>query len=91
MASFRNAYTLNRVGGINKAGGLITTFEDTPHHEDIAAQIIFGGVGAKGRLPVGIGSIYKEGDGVDTEGGLRLKYTMGEETGFNSQSLKKKD
>ena len=90
ISSFRNAYSLSRIAGVKAVGGLLTTYEDSPIHEELAAQLIFGAIGGKGRLPVGIGSHYREGEGMDTEGGLRLKYTIPEETGINSRLLKKK-
>ncbi len=90
MASFRNPYTLSRFEQINEANALITTYEDSELHQELAAQLIFGAIGAKGKLPVSVAGTASVGSGMITAGNLRLKYTIPEETGFNSQSLKKK-
>lgn len=90
IASFRNPYTLSRFKQINEANALITTYEDSELHQELAAQLIFGAIGAKGKLPVSVAETAPVGSGLMTEGDLRLKYTIPEETGFNSNSLKKK-
>ena len=48
------------------------------------------GVGAHGKLPVSIGTKFKEGDGLDVEGGIRFKYTLPEDAGMDSQILYKR-
>lgn len=90
IASFRNPYTLKRFEGIDSVQGLITTYQDTDLNQELAAQLIFGAIGARGYLPVSIGNVYKSGDGLITEGGLRFKYTIPEESEANSKTLKKK-
>ena len=90
VISFRNPYSLSRLPGIANAKALVTSYEDTPLHQELAAQLIFGAIGSKGRLSVSVAGVASVGDGIDTRGGIRLKYTLPEETGFNSDSLKKK-
>ncbi len=90
IASFRSPYTLSTFDRINGAQALISVYEDSDLHQELTAQLIFGAVGAQGRLPVSVAGTAKIGDGLATEGGLRLKYTISEETGLNSRSLKKK-
>jgi len=87
ITSFRSPYTLRHISGIEKAQGLITTHQDSPLHEELTAQLIFGAIGAKGKLPVSIGEVYRSGDGLKTKGGIRLKYTIPLETGINGRSL----
>jgi CubicO group peptidase (beta-lactamase class C family) len=57
---------------------------------DLTAQLIFGGIGASGRLPVSVEPWYKAGDGLDTQGAIRLSYTVPEAVGMDSEFLKKK-
>ncbi len=62
----------------------------TPRHADsysLAAQLIFGGVGASGRLPAALGARFPAGAGLQTEGGLRLRYSPPEVVGMNRQRL----
>ena len=42
-------------------------YEGTPLAQQYAAQVIFGGVGAKGKLPVSIPDLYYAGTGIFTE------------------------
>lgn len=90
ITSFRSPYTLNRINGVQSVAGLITTYEDSKDHQELAAQLIFGAIGAQGKLPVSLKDVYPRGTGISTEGGLRLKYTIPEETGMDSRFLKKK-
>jgi CubicO group peptidase (beta-lactamase class C family) len=57
---------------------------------DLTAQLIFGGIGASGRLPVSVQPYFNAGDGLDTEGGIRFSYTIPEAAGMDSDYLKKK-
>ncbi|WP_289022058.1 glycoside hydrolase family 3 N-terminal domain-containing protein [uncultured Salegentibacter sp.] len=84
---FKNPYSLNKLDGIENAAGLVLTYQDTKTTQDLAAQLIFGGVGANGRLPVSVGEKFKSGDGLDVKGKIRLKYTLPEDAGMNSNVL----
>ncbi len=59
----------------------------TDPESEFAAQLIFGGVAASARLPRAIASLYKKGEGYSTSV-IRLKYTVPEELGINSNDLK---
>lgn len=87
ISSFRNAYTLNYFPEINKSLALLTTYQDSKMGQEAAAQLIFGAIGAKGKLPVTVNKHFRLGDGLITKGGLRLKYTIPEEVGIDSQKL----
>ena len=84
---FKNPYSLNKLDKIENAAGLILTYQDNETTQDLAAQLIFGGVGANGRLPVSIGEKFKSGDGMDVKGKIRFKYTLPEDAGMNSEKL----
>lgn len=86
LALFKNPYTLAKFEDVGSAEGLILTYEDNVNAEELAAQLIFGGVGASGRLPVTAGQ-FTEGDGLDVAGGIRLGYTLPEEVGLDSETL----
>src|SRR5680860_138847 len=84
---FKNPYVLDKLEGIENSPALIITYQDNENAQDLAAQLIFGGVAANGKLPVSIGEKFKEGDGLDVEGGIRFKYTLPEEVGMDSEIL----
>ena len=46
---FGNPYGIDRVGALTDAAGLILTFQENRYTEDLSAQLIFGGIGAKGK------------------------------------------
>jgi CubicO group peptidase (beta-lactamase class C family) len=84
---FKNPYVIDKFGGIENTNTLILTYQDNNHAEELAAQLIFGGTSASGKLPVSIGSKYASGYGIDVKGGIRFKYTLPEEAGINSEIL----
>lgn len=71
---------------IQKAKGVVLAYEGTPLALEYAAQVIFGGVGAKGKLPVSIPGLYYAGTGLFTEK-TRLGYQEPEEVGTNALRL----
>ncbi|MFN4761995.1 glycoside hydrolase family 3 N-terminal domain-containing protein [Gillisia sp. Q332] len=84
---FKNPYVLDKLEGIENSPALILTYQDSKNAQDLAAQLIFGGIGASGKLPVSIGEKFKEGSGLDVEGGTRFKYTLPEEVEMDSEIL----
>ncbi len=90
VSYFKNPYSLDKLPELQKAEGIVVAYQDSDLTEDLSGQLIFGGIGAKGRLPVTINSDFKSGDGLDSEGGIRLKYTLPEEVGINSGFLFRK-
>ena len=90
LTYFKNPYSLNNLDGAESASALILTYQDSKNSEDLAAQLIYGGVGANGKLPVGIGEKFKEGDGLTISGGIRFKYTLPEDANMNAELLNRK-
>jgi len=84
---FGNAYSLNKLDGIANAKGLVMAYQLTPFTEDLSAQLLFGAIGAKGKLPVSVNAQFKYDSGIETPAIGRLKYTIPEEVGLNSQWL----
>lgn len=90
VSFFKNPYALAKLPQLNTAKAVVMAYQDNKPTEDLTGQLIFGGIGANGRLPVSINADYKFGDGLDTKGGLRLKYTLPEEVGISSAFLNKR-
>jgi beta-glucosidase-like glycosyl hydrolase/CubicO group peptidase (beta-lactamase class C family) len=89
ISVFKNPYVLDKLHSIENANGLIVSYQDNIHSEELAAQLIFGGVSASGRLPVSIGEKFIAGDGIDVQGNIRFKYTTPEDAGMDSEILAK--
>jgi beta-N-acetylhexosaminidase len=87
VAVFGNVYSLAKIEKLPDAHGVLAAYQETDLAQDIASQIIFGGVGARGKLPVTISRDFKMGDGIETQGGFRFAYTLPEEFGIDSKDL----
>jgi beta-N-acetylhexosaminidase len=87
IAVFKNPYVLDNLNAIEESDGLVVTYQDNDDVEDLAAQLIFGGISARGKLPVSIGKKFASGHGIDITGGIRFKYTIPEDAGMISDIL----
>lgn len=87
VSYFKNPYSLDKLENLENAKGLIVAYQDSRSAQDLAAQLLFGGIGANGRLPVSIGKKFKAGDGIKVTGGIRFKYTLPEDAGMDSKTL----
>ena len=87
---FGNPYALDRLKSVEKADGVILTYQENKYTEDLSAQLIFGGIGGNGILPVTINQKWKAGYGIRTPGNLRLKYGLPENAGLSSEILNRK-
>jgi beta-N-acetylhexosaminidase len=87
---FGNPYGIARVKSLEKSAGLILAYQDNEYTEDLSAQLIFGGIGAMGALPVTINEKLTAGTGISTPGNLRLKYGIPENAGMSSEILERK-
>lgn len=88
LVVFGNPYSLKNFDDLPT---LLEAYEDTPNTQNLAAQLLFGAISAKGKLPVTASPQYPVGLGLTTYGGIRLKYTMPEEVGTNLAKLQSID
>lgn len=87
FALFRNPYILADIPGIEQAPAIVVAYQGSALTEDLTAQLLFGGIGARGKLPVSIGTHFATGAGELTEGGIRLQYTEPESVGWGANWL----
>ena len=73
--------------GILSSDGLILAYRHNRYTEELAAQLIFGGIGGSGKLPLAMGDSHPAGSGITTPGGLRLQYAYPENAGISSLLL----
>ena len=62
---FGNPYGIARIKSLENADGLVLAYQDNKYTEDLSAQLIFGGIGAQGALPVTINEKWPSGFGYD--------------------------
>ena len=77
-ASIKNYYEINT---------LIAAYDDDPLLAKVAAEIIFGGLKAKGTLPLAPSLLITQGTGIPTELQDRFTYSLPEEAGMDSKTL----
>jgi CubicO group peptidase (beta-lactamase class C family) len=82
-----NPYGLDKIATLDQAKAVIVSYQENAITFDLSAQLIFGGIGANGKLPVSINDDYPAGTGVTVKGNIRLGYTMPEEVGLNGEFL----
>ena len=81
---FANPYAANEIKDFGHPDGLLIAYQNTTMAQELAAQLVFGGVGASGKLPVSLGTHYPLNAGLMIRQPIRLKYTQPEEVGLNS-------
>ena len=87
---FGNPYALEKIRSLRSADGLILSYQENDFTEDLSAQLIFGGIGARGMLPVTINEIWPYHFGIITPGNIRMQYGLPESAGMSSEFLEKK-
>lgn len=87
ISLFKNPYVIAKFDDIEEAPVLIEAYQDSETTQEMTAQLIFGGIGASGKLPVSVGKKFKMGDGLETKALNRFKYTTPEDAGMDSTIL----
>ncbi|MDO7877179.1 glycoside hydrolase family 3 N-terminal domain-containing protein [Hymenobacter sp. ASUV-10] len=82
---FGSAYAVPKLRDINQAGAVILAYQESANAQQLAAQLIFGGIGASGKLPLALSEKMPAGFGLKTEGGLRLRYANPEDVGLDNR------
>jgi beta-glucosidase-like glycosyl hydrolase/CubicO group peptidase (beta-lactamase class C family) len=87
LAYFGNPYGLDNIQNPTKLSSIILGYQDTKISNEILAQVIMGGIEAKGRLPVLTSDSSLFQSGTDVKSIQRFKYTIPEEIGIASTDL----
>ncbi len=88
---FSNPYGLALLDEPEKPVAIIMGYEDNRLSNEIAAQIIMGGLPSKGRLPVSVSPSFPVKTGLFVNSAQRLRYTIPEEAGIYSTDLTRID
>jgi len=91
LSVFGNAYSLAKFQELNKINTLLMTYQESENTQEMAAQVILGGVGTKGKLPVTVSSFFRANAGLQTPGGIRFKYSSPEDVGLSSRTMSRID
>jgi beta-N-acetylhexosaminidase len=89
---FASPYSLNAFGTeIKNTRAIVVSYQDGNEFEQASAQIIFGALPARGRLPVSIMPHFPIYTGIMTQGELRARYLNPEDVGINTEMLARVD
>ena len=86
-----NPYALEYISGTEKMESILVAYDDADITRELSAQLLFGGIPAKGKLPVSVPEKFKAGVGLILPLKIRLKYSIPEEVKANKNILLKID
>ena len=66
---------------------IVVSYQNSTIAQELSAQLIFGAIKAKGKLPVSLKNEFPEGLGLPTAALHRLGYSIPEEVGMSSRKL----
>ncbi len=87
---FANPYSLGRINDFKNLEAIIVSYQDNNVSQDVSAQIIMGGIAAKGKLPVSASKSFPLFTGIDTKK-IRLAFGIPEEVDISRSDLYKID
>jgi len=88
---FASPYSLLDFKTFENIEGILVSYQNSKISQEVAAQMMFGVIGAKGKLPVSIRNEFSEGHGLMSSPLNRLGYAIPEEVGMNHHILKQID
>ncbi len=91
LTVFAKPYTLNSVKNFKDIESIIVAYQNNSIAQTVAAEVLFGALGSKGKLPVSIGTTFKVNDGIQTRTLNRLGFTTPANVGMNIDKLKQID
>lgn len=88
---FTKPYSLLPVTNFDDIEGLVVSYQNSNISQVVSAELLFGAVSAKGKLPVSINTFFNINDGLSTEKLNRLAFTTPENVDMNPMILSKID
>ena len=88
---FASPYSLIPLSSIDNLKGIIVSYQNSSIAQEVSAELIFGAISAKGKLPVSISNSFKVNFGLTTEKLNVLGFTAPQNVGMNPVILGKID
>lgn len=88
---FASPYSLLQVENFKCIEGVLVSFQNSKIAQEISAQMLFGALEIKGKLPVSIAGQFSENDGLTSNSLGVLGYSIPEDVGLSSEKLSKID
>ncbi len=71
---FAKPYSLLPIDDFDDIEGLVVSYQNSDISQVVSAELLFGAIDAKGKLPVSINNFFKVNDGLTTEKLNRLAF-----------------
>ena len=84
---FAKPYSLSNIANFEPIEAVVVSYQNGTVAQEVSAELLFGAIDAKGKLPVSINETFKAGDGIATEKLNRLGFTTPENVGMSSEKL----
>jgi beta-glucosidase-like glycosyl hydrolase/CubicO group peptidase (beta-lactamase class C family) len=91
LSFFTKPYSLLNIKNFESIETIIVGYQNNAIAQTVVPQVIFGAIGAKGKLPVSIEEHFKVNEGIETLAIERLGFEVPENVGMNSKILTKID
>ncbi|WP_461531934.1 glycoside hydrolase family 3 N-terminal domain-containing protein [Sinomicrobium sp.] len=91
LVSFVKPYSLLKLNTLNGIESIVVAYQNSAVAQRKAAEVIFGGIGSKGKLPVTAHKQLPVNTGLQTPSLHRLQYGIPESVGMDSHQLEKID
>lgn len=88
---FASPYALLQIKSFTDIEAVMVSYQNSDIAQELSAQMLFGAIQAKGKLPVSIKTDFKLGQGLVSDNLKRLSYGLPEEVGMSSLKLKRLD
>ncbi|MEC4049036.1 glycoside hydrolase family 3 N-terminal domain-containing protein [Flavobacterium sp. SUN046] len=84
---FAKPYSLLPVKSFDDIESVVITYQNGDVAQEVSAELLFGAIEAKGKLPVSINDFFHVNDGLTTENLHRLGFSTPENVGMSSDKL----
>ena len=88
---FARPYALNDLLSVENIEGIVMSYQNSKIAQEKSAQLIFGSIAAKGKLPVSTGQFFPVGTGETYNSLMNLSYGLPERVGMDSKLLSRID
>jgi beta-N-acetylhexosaminidase len=84
---FTKPYSLIPISYLDEIEGVVVSYQNSDIAQTVSAELLFGAIEAKGKLPVSINTEFKAGCGLSTNKAGRLGFALPENVGMDSSKL----
>lgn len=84
---FAKPYVLSPLQEMKDIEAVVVSYQNGEVAQEVSAELLFGAIEAKGKLPVSVNSFFKVGEGIATKKVNILGFSTPESVGLNSEKL----